>query len=199
MVSSDDYNDDYICRIIGIDPGSTTLGMTVLEYDCRTMKIVKTYSWTLNAGRLNLSELDTMMHSERYARIFELADILYEFFVKILPNSIITESPFLKKRFPLPFAVLTEVVFAVRLAVRRYDPSISLDLVDPPSAKKAVGAKTVKGGNQKEPVHAALRLLLDSLHFDETLSASTFNDLDEHSIDSMAVAYYKWNSLVELL
>ncbi len=197
MVSSDCDGYDYICRIIGIDPGSTTLGVTVIEYDIRTMSIVRTYSWTLNAGRLKLNELDIETHSERHARIFMLSELLYTTFVKYRPNFIITESPFLKKRFPLAFAVLTEVVYAIRLAVYRYDPFIPLDLVDPPTAKKAVGAKTVKGGNQKEPVHAALKLLQDTLHYDETLSTVTFNNLDEHSIDSMAVSYYKWKTLAE--
>lgn len=192
-----EYDERHYGRIIGIDPGSTTLGVSVIEYDIKTLAIVKTYSTTLNASKVPLNKHDVESHSDRYARIFKLSEMLLELFLKLRPNFIITESPFLKKRFPLTFAVLTEVVFAIRIAVKRYDPLQKLELVDPPTAKKAVGAKTVKGGDQKSPVHDALRLLLAILFFDPNRSIASFEELDEHSIDSMAVAYYKWTTLFD--
>lgn len=194
MFVNDCEPDDHVGRIIGIDPGSTTLGCTLLEYDVRTMEIIRLCAYTFNADKMRLDDLTTINHSERYARIFKLVDTLYDVFMKVRPNYIISESPFLKRRFPQAFAVLTEVVLSVRMAVRRYDPTMSLDLVDPPTAKMAVGAT---GKANKEEVHAALKKLLPTLHFDESKSAASFAELDEHSTDGAAIAYYKWKRLCE--
>lgn len=192
-----EYDERHCGRIVGIDPGSTTLGIAVIEYHLKTLEIVKSYCWTINAGRLDLNKNDVEEHNERYARIFKLSDVLYEKFRKLLPNFIISESPFMKKRFPLAFAVLTEVVFGIRVAVRRYDKTVKLELVDPMTAKKSVGAIVKKGGDQKTPVHDALRKLLPTLFFDESRSSYPFEELDEHSVDAFAIAYHKWTLLFD--
>ena len=53
-------------RIVGIDPGSTTLGFSILEYDLHSFETVRSYARTFNAGKMKLSELDIVNHSERY-------------------------------------------------------------------------------------------------------------------------------------
>lgn len=187
-------SEEHIGRIVGIDPGSTTLGCALIEYDVRTLEILRTCTYTFNAAKMRLDDLVTLNYSERFARIFALEDALLGVFLDVRPNYIASESPFLKRRFPQAFAVLTEVVYAIRMAVRRYDPVMTLDLVDPPTAKIAVGST---GKGTKEQVHAALKKLLPVLHFDEAHSACRFEDLDEHSTDSMAIAYWRWTKLVE--
>jgi Holliday junction resolvasome RuvABC endonuclease subunit len=194
MFTNDDDLDQAICRIIGIDPGSTTLGFSVLEYDARTLKIIRTYAFTFNAGKMKLSDLDIENHSERYARIYELMEALYEKFVELKPTFVICESPFMAMRRPQAYGALVEVVFAIRSALRKYDPTMSLDLIDPPSAKNAVGAP---GNAKKEQVAAALKKLLPELHFDVALSEASFDQLDEHSVDGTAIAYSRWKKLVE--
>lgn len=194
MFVNDCENNQEVGRIIGIDPGSTTLGVSIIEYDVRTLKILRTCAYTLNASKMRLNELDIENHSDRYARIYELGDALYDLFVAAAPNFIISESPFLSRRMPTTFAVLTEVVFAIRYAVRKYDPTIKLDLVDPPSAKMAVGAS---GKAKKDQVHAALKKIEAEICFDEANSAFAFNLLDEHSVDAIAIGYYKWKKLLE--
>lgn len=194
MFTNDDDLDQAICRIIGIDPGSTTLGFSVLEYDARTLKIIRTYAFTFNAGKMKLSDLDIENHSERYARIYELMEALYEKFVELKPTFVICESPFMAMRRPQAYGALVEVVFAIRSALRKYDPTMPLDLIDPPSAKNAVGAP---GNAKKEQVAAALKKLLPNLHFDVSLSEAPFDQLDEHSVDGTAIAYSRWKKLVE--
>jgi Holliday junction resolvasome RuvABC endonuclease subunit len=194
MFTNDDDLDQAICRIIGIDPGSTTLGFSVLEYDARTLKIIRTYALTFNAGKMKLSDLDIESHSERYARIYELMEALYDKFVELQPTFVICESPFMAMRRPQAYGALVEVVFAIRSALRKYDPTMSLDLIDPPSAKNAVGAA---GNAKKEQVQAALMKLLPELHFDESLSEAPFAKLDEHSVDGTAIAYSRWKKLVD--
>jgi Holliday junction resolvasome RuvABC endonuclease subunit len=184
--------DDHIGRIVGIDPGSTTLGCALIEYDVRTLAILRTCAYTFNADKMRLDDLASLNHSERFARIFALQQALYSVFLDLRPNIVISESPFLKRRFPTAFGVLTEVVFAIRMAVRQYDPTMQLDLIDPPSAKMATGAT---GKAKKDEVHAALKKLLAGLHFDPSYSAMPFNELDEHSVDAIAIAYSMWKKL----
>ena len=193
MVTSNDP-DQQVGRIVGIDPGSTTLGFSILEYDLHSFEIVRTYARTFNAGKMKLSELDIANHSERYARIYELMDALYDAFVEIEPTLVISESPFMAKRMPMAYGALVEVVFAIRSALRKYDPTMNLDLIDPPRAKNAVGAA---GNAKKDQVHAALKKLLPDLHFDETRSSESFDGLDEHSVDGLAIAYSRWKKLTE--
>jgi Holliday junction resolvasome RuvABC endonuclease subunit len=194
MFTNDDDVDQAICRIIGIDPGSTTLGFSVLEYDARTLKIIRTYAFTFNAGKMKLSDLDIENHSERYARIYELMEALYEKFLELKPTFVICESPFMAMRRPQAYGALVEVVFAIRSALRKYDPTMPLDLIDPPSAKNAVGAA---GNAKKEQVHAAMKKLLPALHFDVLLSDAPFDLLDEHSVDGTAIAYSRWKKLID--
>ncbi len=189
-------SEDHIGRIVGIDPGSTTLGCAVIEYDVRTLEILRTCTYTFNAGKMRLDDLAVLNHSERYARIYELEDALFDVFMDLSPNYIACESPFLKRRFPQAFGVLTEVVYAIRMAVRRYDPTMTLDLVDPPTAKKAVGVVRREDMSSKTKVHELVKEILYD-KFDEAHSAEAFKDLDEHSTDSMAIAYWRWKRLTE--
>lgn len=186
--------DQEVGRIVGIDPGSTTLGFSILEYNLRSFKIVRTCAYTFNANKMRLDALDIANHSERYARIYELMDALYDAFLTIRPNFVISESPFMAMRRPQAYGALVEVVFAIRSALRKYDPTMTLDLIDPPSAKNAVGAA---GNAKKEQVQAALKKLLSILNFDEAHSAAPFDKLDEHSVDSLAIAYSRWKKLAE--
>jgi Holliday junction resolvasome RuvABC endonuclease subunit len=193
MTVSND-NDRQVGLIVGIDPGSTTMGFSILEYDLHSFEIVRTYARTFNAGKMKLNELDIVNHSERYARIYELMDTLYDAFVEIQPTFVISESPFMAMRMPQAYGALVEVVFAVRSALRKYDPTMTLDLIDPPRAKNAVGAA---GNAKKEQVHTSLKKLLPILHFDEALSAKSFDELDEHSVDGIAIAYSRWKKLID--
>ena len=193
-MSTSNDPDQQVGRIVGIDPGSTTLGFSILEYDLHSFEIVRTYARTFNAGKMKLSELDIANHSERYARIYELMDTLYDAFVEMEPTFVISESPFMAMRRPQAYGALVEVVFAIRSALRKYDPTMNLDLIDPPRAKNAVGAA---GNAKKEQVHDALKKLLPTLHFDESLSSESFDELDEHSVDGLAIAYSRWKKLTE--
>lgn len=194
MFTNDCETDETVGRIVGIDPGSTMLGFSNLEYDLRSFDIVRTCAYTFNASKMRLNELDICNHSERYARIYELMDAVYDAFLTLRPHFVICESPFMAMRRPQAYGALVEVVFAIRMALRKYDPTMSLDLIDPPSAKNAVGAP---GNAKKEQVHAALKKLLATLNFDVANSAAPFDELDEHSVDSLAIAYSRWKKLTE--
>lgn len=184
--------EDHILRIMGIDPGTTTMGVGVLEVDLRTMKIVSSAARTLNADKLNCSELDEKVHGARYSRIFLLSEILNELFGSIRPGYVACESSFMKRRMPTAYGALMETVYAVRVALRMYDRTIALDLVDPPTAKMAVGAS---GKADKDAVLAAIMAKGDEFSFSEHYSGKKLINVDEHSSDALAIAYWKWNKI----
>ncbi|EKD22653.1 MAG: hypothetical protein ACD_84C00020G0001, partial [uncultured bacterium] len=72
----------------------------------------------------------------------------------------------------------------IRRAVMHYDIWTSLDFVDPPTVKKAVGAH---GKSQKYDVRKKV-LALKELCYNGEIPIEL---LDEHSIDALAVAYHR--------
>lgn len=172
--------------VIGIDPGSDKLGFACIHYDLKTLEIVRTYARTFTASKMSLSPLTKQTHGQRYARIYKLSEVLLEMFQTINPTHVICESPFMAMRRPQAYGALMETVFAIRTALRQFDETIALDLIDPPSAKKAVGAP---GNAKKEQVQAALTKMFSALHYDDAEWETPFATLDEHSVDAIAIGY----------
>ncbi len=172
--------------IVSIDPGSTNLGYGKIYFDVRDLEIIQTTAFTLDGSRMDTPLSDADTHGDRYTRIFALAKALENQFIADRPNLIICESPFMAKRMPMAFGALTEVVFAARIAARAYSANIPLELIDPPSAKKAVGAM---GNAKKDAMLVALKAMTPILKFTPNQFGQTLEQLDEHSVDAIAIAY----------
>ncbi|QVD49373.1 hypothetical protein LUCX_303 [Xanthomonas phage vB_XciM_LucasX] len=171
-------------RVVGIDPGTENLGFSVLDLDLHVGRIHVAHSETiLTTKMIKDYRIEEQTHGMRTARLMALEDRLFVLFELFQPNAICTESPFLG-RFPQAFAALTECVSYVRRAVHRFDRYLPLEMVDPPTAKKAVGM-TVKRGITKDDVKEAVRKL--EITYAEGIALDA---LDEHQVDSIAVAYY---------
>lgn len=182
-------NSSPIINIVGIDPGSETLGVAVLSVDVTTMQIVssiaRTYIGSKMAGKNNWIG---SLHGDRVGRILAHEDNLLEIFNYYNPLIIVSESPFINTKFPQSGLVLTEVLCSIRRAVMRYSIWKELCLVDPPTVKKAVGAP---GNAQKEVVKEKIMQLTDLNYSGDV----PLEYLDEHSIDALAVAYFKFKNL----
>lgn len=171
-------------RIIGIDPGSTNMGYAVIDFDILTKQIVNTNSFTIRAEKAQLSESHAELFGARLGRIAALRDALFTYFLGDRPNFVICETPFIAMRQPAAYGSLTETVCAVREALALYDPYQCLYGVDPPSAKKMVGA----AGNAKKPqMQEAVSKLLAELNYNSVVSGD-FWRLDEHAVDAIAIA-----------
>lgn len=173
-------------RVVGLDPGTENFGFTVLDLYLSSGELEVRHTETIVPQKM-LSDYrsEERIHGARTARLMALEDSLFNRFEIFQPHAVCTESPFLG-RFPQAFAALTECVSFVRRAVCRYDRYMPLEMVDPPTAKKAVGM-TVKRGITKDDVKAAI-LKLTKLRYAEGIDP---NALDEHELDSIAVAYYQ--------
>lgn len=172
-------------RVVGIDPGTEFLGFSVLDIFMSDGSVQVTHSETVNASRmLGDYRNEERVHGARTARLMAIEDRLFLLFEHFQPHAVCSESPYLG-RFPQAFAALTECCSYVRRAVCRFDRYIPMEMVDPPTAKKAVGV-VIKRGITKEDVKVALLKLRLPFAVGVDLEA-----LDEHCIDSIAIAYYQ--------
>lgn len=181
-----------IISIVGIDPGSTTLGTGILWVDLSIMKVIASSAKTFNGDRLHGESWTGSLFGDRIGRILTLENELVRVFNHVQPYMIASESPFMSMRRPQAYGVLTEVICAVRNAVMRYDAWKPLHLIDPPRVKKAVGAA---GNAGKDEVKQALMRLTDINYSGDV----PLELLDEHSVDALAVAYGCWRKHLEEL
>lgn len=175
--------------ILGIDPGTECLGVACIEFNVVTLEIHGAEAMTFKGSKLPTPEWVQDLHGDRVGRIWAHRENLLRVLSQVDPISIACESPFFNRMRPQAYGALTEIVYAVRNAIMDYTHYLDLTLIDPPSVKNAVGAK---GNADKHTVHNAV-LALPDLNYAGRIPLA---DLDEHSIDSLAVAYCRYKSLV---
>ncbi len=170
-------------KVLGIDPGTVTLGVAGVHWDMVSQKFHVDMAFTLQANdRLLGYQSITETHGSRISRFYQQADELHSIFYNVQPHAVVAESPFMGK-FAQSFGALTECVLNIRQTLFNYDPTMPLVQVDPTTVKKTVGVR--KGFmSDKEEVRRALRDRTD-LSWGVDLES-----LDEHSVDAIAVALY---------
>lgn len=171
-------------RIAAIDPGTNTLGISFIDVDLKHRTITVVDSTTYRAdSRVKEESLIYETRGDRAARLHFHYHNFGALLRQFQPHAVIAESPFMG-RFPAAFEALCECREMLRRAVADYNPTIPLELVDPPTAKKAVGALVQKGS--KENVRDSVLALKDlrwALPYPIEL-------LDEHCYDSIACGYF---------
>lgn len=182
-----------VVSIIGIDPGSHNLGVGMLQIDIPTLRIVASDAWTLVGKKLaKHHEWTTDLHGERNGRVHALEEELLRIFRYYQPLEIASESPFINSKFPQAGLALTVVVCAIRRAVMTYDIWKPLHLIDPPTVKMAVGAP----GNAPKEIIKEKIMEMSTLNY---IGETPLSQLDEHSIDALAVAICRFRLLLEKL
>ncbi len=170
-------------RIAGFDPGAN-LGLTYLEnaLDGSNPIVRRVETEKLNPASYGFKDI-AEVHGSRVVRLMIMYDRVTEFLREVKPHGVIVEGNYLG-RFANAFGSLVECVAVIRSAVYAYDPFMSLHLVDPTTVKTNIGMTKIRG-TDKEDVRKALKNL-KTLEWGEI----DIDDLDEHSIDSVAIAYY---------
>lgn len=180
--------DDYTFRIIGIDPSLTNLGFAVLDVDVRTNRAVMVHAETIDGKKYPKKyEHIAEVYGDRYAKAVGMGESLLDLLHKWEPHQVITEQPYLGK-FANAFGSLTEAIMVIKNSVLAYDPNMPLHAVDPPTIKNAVGVGGKSG--KKEQMMAAVQKLTGVTNADYIDMAS----LDEHSCDSIAMAYWSFKN-----
>lgn len=187
-----DENQDCI-KLIGIDPGSQYLGVGILYIDPDTLNIRVSEALSFNTDKLPIQTKDKWYnnkHSDRFVRIRKQKQNLLEVFRIVRPNYVSCEAPFFNPRRPGAAFPLVELLTAIRMALFEYNDWLSLDLVDPATIKKSVGAP----GNADKIKMREKVLELKELNYHDL---EELKNLDEHAIDSLSVAYLKHTKLLK--
>lgn len=190
MLSLPQGNLKRTAEVVGIDPGSESLGLAIISFDIETLQIVSTQARTFVASKMFKDDTWlAQIHGQRVCRIKHLQETLIEIFNSVDPLFIACESPFYNPRRPNAYGVLVEVLDAIRNAVMEHDSWKSLYLIDPPTVKKSVGAP----GNADKIKMYEIICSMDNLN---PLNDLDLSSLDEHSIDAIAVAYCKYKTIL---
>lgn len=172
--------------VVGFDPGSTTLGIAAIEFDCQSLAITGVQASTYHGERLPSQNSWGVLHGDRHQRIWAHRDNAARVLRLVRPHGVACEAPYYSKRSPNAFGPLMEVVEMLRGVTADYDDWLEFTLLESTVAKKAVGAKIDrKAKDKKTPVKLAC-LALPELNLP---GGQDLSECDEHSIDALAVAY----------
>jgi Holliday junction resolvasome RuvABC endonuclease subunit len=184
---------DCILNVFSLDPGTTNLGLANITYDLKTKSILSVWAHTLNSDKLpHFDEFDLENHTDRAERIYRLAMGAVKFMDLFSPHILVCEAPFFNRLRPGAYSALVECITTIRMCVNQVRPDIPFNMIEPTLIKKIVGAnKVAKKDNIKDQVKEAV---LSNLAISSTLNLDnrlykTGQDLDEHSIDAIAIGY----------
>lgn len=177
------FDYDKVIRLVGIDPGTNSLGVSVFERHIDTNEIA--LLWTSTIKGINFGkEYEKIMelNGERFAKVYGYKSSLVDFFNNWQPNLIVSEGNYMG-RFPSAYGALTEMVLTIRLAALEYRSDMAVKVIDPSTVKKTIGVPGNTG--DKELIKKRVKLL--NIKFSQP---QTIDNLDEHSLDSIAIGYW---------
>lgn len=185
MLYGTEINQPY--RILAIDPGTDTLGISVFDVDIPNNQITLVFAYTFQASKW----IDRLLeHSvwenqdEKYLRLYRHTEHLYGLLLQYRPHLVTHESAFMG-RFPKAYQGLVECLSVLRGAVARYNPYLPFIGITPMEVKHFIG------GVQKGEVLTAIKKIKDINNLFTILPT-----LDEHAIDSVAIGYTKAKQLL---
>lgn len=167
-------------NIVGIDPGTNTLGYAVISFDVKTLALTGARAHTYTADRMHPSDHIEQMYGARIARLSLLNQTLLYTYSCDTPVMVMCEAPFINTKRPAAYGALVEAVDCIRGALMQHDHAIPFRLIPPSNVKNSIGAK---GADGKEAIKLAM------LRHPEIPALAPIGQYDEHSIDALAVAY----------
>lgn len=169
-------------RIMGIDNGSSNLGIIVVDLDLRTGEYHLLYVNTLSAEKLlRQHRICTVSHGARWARQNALKEELGRELWFHNPHDVAVETPFFMPRRVQSFETLTEMMIFIRQAVEDFSGK-DIFGITPGEAKRAVQPDKF---TMKKVVIKDCVLKLTNLTCKEGIQ---LENLTEHEYDAIAVA-----------
>jgi Holliday junction resolvasome RuvABC endonuclease subunit len=171
-----------VIRLLGIDPGTDTLGVAITDVSIDTYEPTLVYADTFVASReIRGRPWAEELRGGRDLRLVSHYERLYELMRLTTPTLVSAESPFLGRGRVDAFAALVECHAMLRAVCWDYSPSLYLRRIDPITVKNAVGVSHIK--TTKDDVRAAILTLYQESCAEEV----PLLELDEHAIDATAV------------
>lgn len=173
----------YIYRIMGIDNGSSNLGMVILDLDLRSGVYTLVHAETFVAERLIKNHRGSLFtHTPRFVRESTLRDKFADALDEFQPNAVPVENAFFQPGRVTSFETLTEMKVFLREAVYDYNWQMDIILISPGEAKRAVqpASFTMK----KVVIRDCILAMSGKIR---CVNGTSLNNLTEHEYDGIAV------------
>lgn len=173
--------------VVGIDPGTNSVGFSRIEIDCFSWEIKEIWATTLHVDKLQRYDGFVLgPHAERTGKLLKLRQSMTLMLNWARPHHVCCESPFYNRLRPGAYGPLVEAIFALKMASFDHDPLIPFTTLEPSTIKKAMGAGAIA---RKEKVKEAV---MENMTVIKTAIVDV-DQLDEHAIDAIAVGYSHWH------
>lgn len=170
-------------RILACDPGTNSLGLSIQDVNLTEGVCTVLDAYTVHVPRvMKLYCSDTLYYNdERVAKLKAVEYAVSNYARAWEVERAVTESPYMGK-FPAAYAALVSCISAIRSGCSIYDKTLYLDIIDPATIKRHLGVK----GNSGDKA-----LMLAGIQKCEAIDLSLIklDDLDEHSVDAIAVGH----------
>ena len=172
-------------NLLALDPGGN-VGVSIITIDFHTRAIIRTEAISLNMEKSQFflkeqAKVTTVGEERLRALAVELTDLLYQY----RPVQVYCESPFFSSFTASAFESLNRVLLVIKQCLYDFNDAIPFYKVDPPTAKKAIGAK---GNAKKDDMLIALEKQRHVLKLE-----TPTEELTEHSVDACAIGYWGYS------
>ena len=180
-----DYRSADLC-ILGLDPSTVRVGLSVLHFDNETLELTKLKAYTLRAEHLFDQDSELVgFRGNRNSRLLGLSRQIGLEIKEAEPFMVVHEAAYFDRRKPTAFEALSQSIAYITQAVVNVSERIQILPIEASIAKKAVGVT----GKGKEAVEEALLRKKDILEIWKNSNRISISELDEHSRDAIAMAY----------
>lgn len=174
-----------IYRVIGFDPGLTNAGVSIIDVDYTTKKLISVTAFTLVPAKLETYQnIYPGDEDSPINRIYRLTSAFRQLLEYYQPCLVASEDAFYHPQMPNAYGVLKDVIMAIRNETHMFNYNVPFVLIEPRAVKKVVGAG-IDGVDKKQLVKEAIRRKVEIT----SVLQVDLNCLDQHSIDAIAVAY----------
>lgn len=170
---------DKMVRIAAVDPGTSHLGMAVLDWEYGQPQAEVVWAGTAHVADPTHNNAFGECVGKRDARLVQLEEQFREFLQLSCPTFIATETPFMRRAKLSAYESGVELQLMLRRTLWDVYPEKSLHGFNPIIVKSYVGVEA-KGTDKTHMQRAVMQLYANHTRCD-------LSTLDEHSIDAVAV------------
>ena len=122
IVSDSSIFEKQTFNILGIDPGTDTIGFSIITVNIDDLKIVSVTPWTEKVSRfLDEDSFEVQMHSAKYSRLRLISEKFSQVLTVYNPTVVASEAPFFNRFRPNAYAPLVETVFILQRTLHLWD------------------------------------------------------------------------------
>lgn len=187
--------------ILGIDPGTVTMGFCAMVVDLRTLERISVETVTINANRpvdgISARDFIPDSQSELFIRIRELSKRFWDILVHYAPFQTAIEVPFFNSMSPSAFEPLIHTFSMLVNTLYNYNPWMTAYRVDNTTTKAMVAPESKEERKRIREAYATSKERIAEcvrLHTDFTWIKT--ETMDEHEVDACLVAEWRRRQLM---